>query len=81
MDEHTFAADVANAVKNAAIVRAHGLEQTVADQVKSAVADLWECGLPYNQIRAIVRRHVVRDTDGRWWPRPFGENVVPLLRR
>jgi hypothetical protein len=82
--ERTFAAQVVNARIYAQRLTTAGIDQTAADQVGCALADLWNdsvpLGLDSRQVSEIANRYVEYDADGEAWPRDLG-NVVPFGQR
>lgn len=73
--EQIFAAEVFSARRNAAITRKHGLQQTEADQIEGALADLWRHNPAHAQ--EIAERHVewIDDVPR---ARATGGDVVPI---
>jgi len=81
MDEQTFAAEIFNAEKSAAVARKHGFPSTVSDVVAGALCDLWQQNGPRAQ--AIADKYVRYDKDANPWPRDDIDwgNVVPIARK
>jgi len=81
--EQRFAAQIANASSYARMANTAGFQQTAADQVGCALADLWEdgikAGMSSGDVAVIACRYVEYDEDGEAWPRRMG-NIVPLER-